>query len=179
MSWTTTASKQARSRSLGIVQLSGAAQRRFASSTSGIAAGEGLLSRVRLDGVKGQFVIGLGAGRGVERLRRPHPRRGGRLGQPGSSLPQGASVMAVFGVGAALPILLTAYASCAGFSRSRGALMTAGQVGNAVLAVAILAVSALILLGADKKAEAWLVDASPAFIRVREARRALHGDQLQ
>jgi cytochrome c-type biogenesis protein len=70
----------------------------------------------------------------------------------------------VFGIGAALPILALAYASRAGFARSRGALLKAGQAGKTVLGVALLAVATMILLGVDKRAEAWLVDNSPAWL---------------
>lgn len=150
---------------LGVVLLSGAAQRRFASATSGIAAaGEGFLARLRLDGVKGQFVIGLVLGVVWSPCVGPTLGAAVALASRGSSLPQVASVMAVFGVGAALPILAIAYASRAGFARSRGTLMQAGQVGKTILGAALLVVAVTILLGADKRVEAWLVDNSPAWL---------------
>jgi cytochrome c-type biogenesis protein len=150
---------------LGVVLLSGAAQRRFASATSGIAeAGNGLLARMRLDGVSGQFVIGLVLGVVWSPCVGPTLGAAVALTSQGSSLPQVASVMAVFGIGAALPILALAYASRAGFARSRGALLKAGQAGKTVLGVALLAVATMILLGVDKRAEAWLVDNSPAWL---------------
>jgi cytochrome c biogenesis protein CcdA len=150
---------------LGVVLLSGAAQRRFATATSGIAAaGNGLLDRIRLDGVKGQFAIGLVLGVVWSPCVGPTLGAAVALASQGSSLPQVASVMGVFGLGAALPILAIAYASRAGFARSRGALMKAGQAGKAILGAALLTVSALILLGVDKKVEAWLVEKSPAWL---------------
>ena len=150
---------------LGVLLLSGVAQRRFASATSGLAAaGDGLLSRMRLDGIKGQFVIGLVLGVVWSPCVGPTLGAAVALASQGSSLPQVASRMAVFGVGAALPILAVAYASRAGFARSRGTLIKSGQAGKAILGAALLAVAALILLGADKKAEAWLVESSPAWL---------------
>jgi cytochrome c-type biogenesis protein len=150
---------------LGVVLLSGAAQRWFASATSGMAvAGNGLLSRMRLDGIRGQFVIGLVLGVVWSPCVGPTLGAAVALASQGSSLPQVASVMAMFGIGAALPVLALAYASRAGFARSRGALLKAGQAGKTMLGAALLAVAAMILLGVDKRAEAWLVDKSPAWL---------------
>ena len=150
---------------LGIVLLSGAAQRRFASATAGISeAGNDFLARARLDGIGGQFVIGLVLGVVWSPCVGPTLGAAVALASQGSNLPQVASVMAVFGVGAALPILAIAYASRAGFAKSRGALLMAGQAGKTIMGVALLVVAAVILLRLDKPAEAWLVDNSPAWL---------------
>lgn len=72
--------------------------------------------------------------------------------------------MGVFGVGAALPVLALAYASRTAMSKMRGSMMRAGQAGKMLLGVALVAVAAVMLLGLDKPAEAWLVDRSPAWL---------------
>ena len=150
---------------LGVVLLSGAAQRRFASATAGVGdAGNRLLSRLRLEGIRGQFVIGLVLGVVWSPCVGPTLGATVALASQGARLVQVASLMAVFGVGAALPVLALAYASRAGFARSRGALLKAGQAGKAILGAALVAVAAMILLGLDKRAEAWLVEQSPAWL---------------
>jgi len=150
---------------LGVLLLSASAQRRFASATAGIGdAGHRLLARLRLEGLAGQFVIGLVLGVVWTPCVGPTLGAAVALASQGAYLPQVASVMAVFGIGAALPVLGLAYASRAGLARSRGALLKAGQAGKVLLGGALLAVAAMILLGIDKRAEAWLVESSPAWL---------------
>lgn len=150
---------------LGLVLMSGALQRRFAAATSGIGdAGNQLLSRLRLDGLSGQFAIGLALGVVWSPCVGPTLGAAIVLASQGSNLPQVASLMGVFGLGAALPVLALAYASRSAMSRMRGSLMRAGQAGKMVLGGAMVAVAAMILLGLDKPAEAWLVDRSPAWL---------------
>jgi cytochrome c biogenesis protein CcdA len=150
---------------LGVLLLSASAQRRFASATAGIGnAGHSLLARLRLEGLRGQFVIGLVLGVVWSPCVGPTLGAAVALASQGSHLAQVASIMAVFGIGAALPVLALAYVSRAGLARSRGALLKAGQAGKALLGAALLVVAAMILLGLDKRAEAWLVDRSPDWL---------------
>jgi cytochrome c biogenesis protein CcdA len=150
---------------LGVLLLSASAQRRFACASGSIGdAGNQLLARLRLEGLAGQFVIGLVLGVVWSPCVGPTLGAAVALASQGARLPQVASVMAVFGVGAALPVVALAYASRAGLAQSRGALLKAGQAGKALLGAALLAVAAMILLGLDKRGEAWLVDASPAWL---------------
>ena len=150
---------------LGLVLLSVSAQRRFASATAGIGdAGHRLLAGLHLEGIQGQFVIGLVLGVVWSPCVGPTLGAAVALASRGANLPQVASVMGVFGVGAALPVLALAYASRAGLARSRGGLLRAGQAGKALLGAALLVVATLILLGLDKRAEAWLVEQSPPWL---------------
>lgn len=150
---------------LGLVLMSGALQRRFAAATSGIGdAGNQFLSRLRLDGPSGQFIIGLALGVVWTPCVGPTLGAAILLASQGSKLLQVASLMGVFGVGAALPVLALAYASRSAMSRMRGSLMRAGHAGKMVLGGAMVAVAAMILFGLDKPAEAWLVDRSPAWL---------------
>lgn len=150
---------------LGLVLMSGALQRRFAAATAGIGdAGNQLLSRLHLDGLPGQFAIGLALGVVWSPCVGPTLGAAIVLASQGSNLPQVATLMGVFGLGAALPVLALAYASRSAMSRMRGSLVRAGQAGKMVLGGAMVAVSAMILLGLDKPAEAWLVDRSPAWL---------------
>ncbi len=150
---------------LGLVLMSGSLQRRFASATAGIGdAGNQALSRMRLDGLLGQFAIGLILGVVWSPCVGPTLGAAIVLASRGSNLPQVASLMGVFGIGAALPVLALAYASRSAMSKMRGSMMRAGQAGKTLLGVALVIVAAVILLGLDKLAEAWLVDRSPAWL---------------
>lgn len=150
---------------LGLVLMSGSLQRRFASATAGLGdTGNQALSRMRLDGIGGQFAIGLALGVVWSPCVGPTLGAAIVLASQGSNLPQVASLMAVFGVGAALPVLALAYASRSAMSRMRGSMLRAGQTGKTVLGAALLAVSLVILTGLDKPAEAWLVERSPAWL---------------
>ena len=150
---------------LGLVLMSGALQRRFATATSGIGhAGNQLLLRLRLDGLSGQFAIGLALGVVWSPCVGPTLGAAIVLASQAANLPQVASLMGIFALGAVLPVLALAYGSRTAMSRIAGSLVRAGRAGKMVLGVTMLAVAAMILLGFDKPAEAWLVDSSPAWL---------------
>jgi len=69
-----------------------------------------------------------------------------------------------FGLGAALPLLLIGMMSREALVRWRDRMLSAGQGGKAVMGVLLLSLGVLILTGLDKRAEAALVDASPAWL---------------
>lgn len=73
----------------------------------------------------------------------------------------GTAMLAVFGLGAAIPLVAIAYASKAGFTRSRTwVLSNIGRI-KVVFGVFIIALGCAILLGFDKLFEAAIVDALP------------------
>jgi sulfite exporter TauE/SafE len=72
--------------------------------------------------------------------------------------------MLAFGVGAAAPLLLLGTLSREALGRWRGRLMAAGSGGKQAMGVLLLFVGLLILSGLDKRAEAWLVEASPEWL---------------
>lgn len=149
----------------GLVLMSAGLQRKFASATAGVGdAGNQLLSRLHLDGLWGQFAIGLALGVVWSPCVGPTLGAAVVLASQGSNLPQVASLMGVFGIGAALPIVMLAYASRSAMSKMRGSMMRAGQTGKMLLGAALLAVSAVILLGLDKPVESWLVERTPTWL---------------
>ena len=80
---------------------------------------------------------------------------------------RGAAVLGVFGSGAAIPLVLAAYASRSGFARLRGKVLAhvgrVKQVFGVLLALAGIA----ILTGGDKWLEAWVLQRLPeAWIRL-------------
>ena len=150
---------------LGLVLMSGSLQQRFASATSGIGdAGNNLLSRMSLDGLCGQFAIGLLLGVVWSPCVGPTLGAAVVLASQGSHLPQVALLMGIFGIGAALPVVVLAYVSRSAMAKMRGKLMQAGKAGKMILGAIMLALAAMILSGADKPLESWLVDHSPPWL---------------
>ena len=86
------------------------------------------------------------------------------LASQGSQLPQVALLMGIFGLGAALPVVALAYVSRGAMLNMRGKLMQAGKTGKVLLGAIMIGLAAMILTGADKPVETWLVDQSPAWL---------------
>lgn len=150
---------------LGLVLMSSSLQQRFATATSGIGnAGNTLISRMALDGLGGQFAIGLVLGVIWSPCVGPTLGAAVVLASQGSQLPQVALLMGVFGIGAALPIVVLAYVSRGAMMQMRGKLMQAGKTGKMLLGAIMMALAVMILSGADKPVESWLVDHSPVWL---------------
>lgn len=150
---------------LGLVLMSGGLQQRFASATSGLGnVGNDLLARLKLDGLWGQFAIGLVLGVVWSPCVGPTLGAAVVLASQGSQLPQVVLLMGIFGIGASLPIVALAYVSRNTMLKLRGKLMQAGKSGKLILGAIMVTLAALILSGADKPIESWLVDHSPAWL---------------
>ncbi|MBA5604179.1 cytochrome c biogenesis protein CcdA [Duganella sp. FT3S] len=148
---------------LGLVLMSSPLQQRFASATSGLGdAGNSAIARLRPDGLQGQFAVGLLLGVVWSPCVGPTLGAAVLLASQGSHLTQVALLMAVFGIGAALPVVGLAYVSRGVMLRLRGSMMQAGKAGKAILGGIMFALSIMIVTGIDKPMEAWLVDHSPA-----------------
>lgn len=148
---------------LGLVLMSGSLQRRFASATSGLGElGNSALGRMRLDGLRGQFAIGLLLGVVWSPCVGPTLGAAVLLASQGTHLAQVALLMGVFGTGAALPVVALAYVSRGVMLRARGNLMRAGTMGKTALGGIMVMLAVTILTGIDKPLEAWLVDHYPA-----------------
>lgn len=150
---------------LGLVLMSTSLQRRFASATSGMGnGGNNVISRLNLNGLSGQFAIGLALGVVWSPCVGPTLGAAIVLASQGSHLPQVALLMGLFGLGAAMPVIGLASLSRAAMMKVRGKLMQAGKTGKIVLGAFMVAIALLILTGADRPLEAWLVDLSPAWL---------------
>jgi cytochrome c biogenesis protein CcdA len=150
---------------LGLVLISTSLQQRFAYATAGMGdAGNNLISRMNLDGLWGQFAIGLVLGVVWSPCVGPTLGAAVVLASQGTQLPQVALLMGIFGMGAALPVVALAYVSRGAMMKLRGKLLQAGKTGKMILGVVMIALAALILSGMDKSIEAWLVDHSPAWV---------------
>ena len=81
-----------------------------------------------------------------------------------SNLAGAAVQMAVFGLGASVPMLVIGSASQAALGRSKGLLRVASRRGKQLLGVVLVGLGALIITHADRSVEAWLVGASPDWL---------------
>ncbi len=115
-------------------------------------------------GLAGQFAIGLLLGAVWSPCVGPTLGAASLLASQGHDLLRVTLTMAVFGVGAALPLILLGLLSRATLMRVRSSLMSAGKLGKGLLGAAFILIGVAIVSGADKKIEAALVDASPQWL---------------
>ena len=149
----------------GIVLMSARLQERFAIATSGLsAAGDNLLAKLRLDGLGGQFVIGLGLGIIWSPCVGPTLGAATTLASQGRDLAQIALLMMIFALGAGTPLVVLGSVSRAAVMRLRGGMMAAGKYGKLILGGLLILVGIAILSGLDKSFEAWAVRVSPDWL---------------
>jgi sulfite exporter TauE/SafE len=72
--------------------------------------------------------------------------------------------MLAFGIGAALPLLGLGWLSRETMARWRGRLLAAGAGMKSALGLFLLVIGLLIISGADKTFETFLVDVSPEWL---------------
>jgi len=149
----------------GVLLLSSGLQERFAVAASGASsAGQGLLARMTLDGLSGQFVLGLLLGVAWSPCVGPTLGATITLASQGQQLGQVMLVMALFGLGAGLPLVILGSLSREAMLRLRGKLLAAGQQGKKVLGAVMLLLAVFILTGLDKRFETWVLDGAPAWL---------------
>ena len=86
------------------------------------------------------------------------------LAAKGRDIPQVATIMFAFGIGASLPLLALGLLSRDTMLRWRSQMLRAGQNVKAALGLLLIAVGGLVLAGIDKSVEAALVSASPQWL---------------
>jgi cytochrome c biogenesis protein CcdA len=149
----------------GVVLLSTRLQERFAIATSGLsAAGDGLLAKLRLDGLAGQFMVGLVLGVIWSPCVGPTLGAATTLASQGRDLAQIALLMMIFALGAGTPLVVLGSLSRAAVMRVRGRMMQAGKLGKSILGGLLLVLGIAILFGLDKSFEAWAVRISPEWL---------------
>jgi cytochrome c-type biogenesis protein len=150
---------------LGLVLMSSSMQQRFSTVTHGISdVGNRFINGLRLDSLWGQFALGLVLGVVWSPCVGPTLGAAVLLASQGSHLPQVALLMAIFGLGAALPVVALSLISRTAITRIRGRLVGTGKIGKIVLGATMLGLAILILTNTDKTLEAWLVDQSPLWL---------------
>lgn len=116
------------------------------------------------DGLSGQLALGLLLGAVWAPCVGPTLGAASLLASQGKDLASVALTMAVFGVGAGLPLAALGLLSREAMARWRGRLMGAGYRGKALLGGLLAVTGLLILTGLDKRIETMLVDLSPAWL---------------
>jgi cytochrome c-type biogenesis protein len=115
-------------------------------------------------GLSSQFGVGVLLGAVWSPCVGPTLGAASLLAARGQDVPQVAATMFVFGIGAALPLLLLGLLSREAMSRWRSRLMSAGHVAKTGLGILFIAIGGLVLTGADKSVEAALVATSPQWL---------------
>lgn len=115
-------------------------------------------------GLAGQFAMGLLLGAVWSPCVGPTLGAASLLASQGKDIGQVAVTMLVFGIGAALPLAVLGLLSRAALLSMRDRMLSAGQLGKMMLGVALLVIGIGIVTGADKRLEAVLVEASPAWL---------------
>jgi cytochrome c biogenesis protein CcdA len=115
-------------------------------------------------GLKGQFSLGLLLGLVWSPCVGPTLGAASLLASQGKDLLQAATVMAAFGLGAALPLLGLGLLSREAMLGWRNRLMRAGKGGKTVLGLLLLGLGLMIATGLDKRLEAYVVAISPDWL---------------
>ena len=140
-------------------------QERFVVAASGLSSGgQTLLSKVTLDGLPGQFVLGLLLGLVWSPCVGPTLGAAITLASQGENLAQITLVMAMFGIGASIPLVALGLVSRQAMTRLRGRLLEVGKRGKQVLGCVMLVLGIAIVTGADKLFEAWVLDMAPDWL---------------
>jgi cytochrome c-type biogenesis protein len=149
----------------GIVLLSSTLQEKFASATAGIGgSGNNLLTKVSTESLSGQFILGLLLGVVWSPCVGPVLGATITLASQGTNLGHVTLVMALFGLGAGLPLILLGLLSRQAMMSVRSKLFTAGKIGKRILGVILLLVGLLIITRLDKQFETLIVAASPDWL---------------
>jgi cytochrome c biogenesis protein CcdA len=115
-------------------------------------------------GLQGQFGVGLLLGMIWSPCVGPTLGAASVLAAQGRDLGQVALTMVLFGLGAALPLLLLGLLSRETFRAWRGHLTNAGSGFKIALGIVLIATACSLLFGFDKAIEASLVAASPDWL---------------
>lgn len=140
-------------------------QERFAVAASRLSSsGQTLLSHITLDGLSGQFILGLLLGLVWSPCVGPTLGAAITLASQGNSLMQVALVMAIFGIGTSVPLIALGLASRQVIAHWRGRLLDAGKFGRKALGIIMLALGVAILTGSDKIFESWVLSVAPEWL---------------
>ena len=150
---------------IGIVLISNRLQERFAVAMSGMSgAGNSLLSKVTIDGLLGQFLIGILLGLVWTPCVGPTLGAAITLASQGRDLGKIVFVMAIFGLGAGLPLALLGMLSRGAMMKAKEKLGNAGKLGKQLLGGFLIVISLLVITGQDKPLESFLLKHSPGWL---------------
>jgi cytochrome c-type biogenesis protein len=150
---------------LGVILLVPQLQTQVAAAASPLSGWtEDRFGGIETAGLSGQFALGLLLGAVWSPCVGPTLGAASVLAAQGEDLAQVGLVMLAFGLGAALPLALLGLLSRDTLMRWRGRLLDAGKGGKLLLGGLLVVVGVMILSGLDKRVEAALVEASPAWL---------------
>lgn len=150
---------------IGVLLISKTLQEKFAVASSGISEiGNNLLNRVSIRGLQGQFVIGLLLGLIWSPCVGPTLGAAITIASQGTDLGKVTLMMAIFGLGAGLPIAILGLLSRQAMLKAKLKLQGVGGIGKSILGALLIAVSLSILTGQDKKLEEFLTNHSPQWL---------------
>jgi len=115
-------------------------------------------------GVGGQFGTGMLLGAVWSPCVGPTLGAASLLASQGKNLAAVASTMALFGLGAASPLVLLGMVSREAALAAKGKLARTVQIGKPLLGIVFVAIGLSILTGWDHRLEAALVEASPSWL---------------
>lgn len=126
--------------------------------------GNRLLERVSPAGVGGQFL--LGALLGVVWTPCTGPTLGVAVGLAAQSgtMVLAATIMTLFSIGAATPVLALAYGSRQAIAGRKNSLAAISRTAKPLMGVVLVAIGALAVTGADRVIEAYLTEAMPLWL---------------
>lgn len=149
----------------GLVMVLPQLQERFAIAASNFSSsGQTMLSRVTLDGLPGQFVLGLLLGVVWSPCVGPTLGAAITLASQGQDLAKITLIMFIFGIGASIPLVALGLASRQAMTRWRGRLLEAGKHGKQVLGAVMLILGIAIISGLDKKLEIAILSIAPDWL---------------
>ena len=149
----------------GLILISGTLHERFAVATGPLAnVGNTLIDRIAPSGASGQFLLGLLLGAVWAPCVGPTLGAATLLAAQGRDLPNVIAVMAAFGLGSVMPIIMIGRLSRQAFAGWRNRLSRAGRLGERILGACALAVAVLVLSGLDRRLETALLSASPVWL---------------
>jgi cytochrome c-type biogenesis protein len=149
---------------VGVALLVPGLQDVFARLVAPVAHAAGALSARVPAGLLGQFVLGALLGAAWTPCTGPTLAAAVGLAARSDGIARAGVVMLVFGVGAALPLLLFGYGSRRALAARGRALATIATVAKPAMGGVLLAIGALTSTGADKAVEAWMVDRMPDWL---------------
>jgi cytochrome c-type biogenesis protein len=148
----------------GAVLFSSMLQERFSAAISQLGVGQGFLTRFNLNGLHGQFLLGMLLGVVWSPCVGPTLGVAVTLASQGQALLQVAAVMLMFSLGAAMPLLAIGMLSRQALGKWRSRMLEAGQMAKKIFGVALLLIGVLVLTGVDKSFERWAVNEMPDWL---------------
>ncbi|MFM9913614.1 MAG: cytochrome c biogenesis CcdA family protein [Methylophilaceae bacterium] len=149
----------------GLVLLLPVLQEKFAQATSRLSSsGQTMLAGITLEGLHGQFLLGLLLGLVWSPCVGPTLGAAITLASQGENLFKITGVMAVFGLGAAVPLVILGLISRPLMMRFRGKLMETGKRGKQILGLVLLLLGSAVLFGWDKLFEIWVLKLAPQWL---------------